>query len=75
MNEEPDERRERKFDAITLLLAGVLSAVVLGAVGYGIFKSSRVATVSPPPVLGLQMPMQAGRSQAAPNPTSTTGSR
>ena len=41
MKEDPNERREREFDAITFLLAGVLSAVVLGAVGYGIFKSSQ----------------------------------
>ena len=38
---KPEKRRELEFDAITFVLAGVLSAVVLGAVGYGIFKSSR----------------------------------
>ena len=79
MNEDPDERREREFDAVTFLLAGVLSAVVLGAVGYGIFRSSRVATVIPPPMLGLQMPVQADRPPSGPNPsittTTTTGSR
>ena len=47
MNEDPRQSREREFDAITFLLAGVLSAVVLGAVGYGIFKSSQVATAIP----------------------------
>ena len=57
MMEDPNDRREREFDAITFLLAGVLSAIVLGAVGFGIFKSSRVATVIPPPALGLQTPM------------------
>ena len=36
MKEDPNERREREFDAITFLLAGVLSAIILGAVGYGI---------------------------------------
>ena len=75
MKKDPNERREREFDAITFLLAGVLSAVVLGAVGYGIFRSSRVATVIPPPMLGLQMPVQAGRPPSDPNPTTTTGSR
>ena len=74
MKEDPNERREREFDAITFLLAGVLSAVVLGAVGYGIVKSSRVATVIPPPASGLQMPVQAVRPPSDPNPT-TTGSR
>ena len=74
MKEDPNERREREFDAITCLLAGVLSAVVLGAVGYGIIKSLRVATLVPPPAPGLQSPVQAARPPFDPNPT-TTGSR
>ena len=75
MKEDPNERREREFDAITFLLAGMLSAVVLGAVGYGIIKSSRVAKViPPPPAPGLQSPVQAARPPFDPNPT-TTGSR
>ena len=74
MKKGPNERREREFDAITFLLAGVLSAVILGAVGYGIAKSSRVATVIPPPAPGLQMPGQAVRPPSDPSPT-TTGSR
>ena len=55
MKEDPNERRERGFDAITFLLAGVLSAIVGGAIGYGILKSSKVATILPPPEIGLQM--------------------
>jgi hypothetical protein len=74
MKEDPNERREREFDAITFLLAGVLSAVVLGAVGYGIFKSSRVATVIPSPAIELPMPAQADRPPSEPSPA-TTGSR
>jgi hypothetical protein len=74
MMEDPNDRREREFDAITFLLAGVLSAIVLGAVGFGIFKSSRVATVIPPPALGLQTPMEANRPPFDPSPA-TTGSR
>ena len=74
MKKDPNERREREFDAITFLLAGVLSAVVLGAVGYGIHKSSRMATVIPSPAPGLQMPVQAARPPSDPGPT-TTGSR
>ena len=74
MKEYPNERREWEFDGITFLLAGVLSAVVLGAVGYGIVKSSRVATVIPAPALGLQTPAQADRPPSDPYPT-TTGSR
>jgi hypothetical protein len=73
MKEDPNERREREFDAITFLLAGVLSAIVVGAVGYGIFKSSKVATIVPPPAIGLQTPVQATRPPSDPN--ATTGSR
>ena len=74
MKEDPDERREQQFDAITFVLAGVLSAIVAGAVGYGILKSSKVATIVPPPAIGLQIPMQASRPPSDPN-TTTTGSR
>jgi hypothetical protein len=71
MAKDPNQR-EREFDVITFLLAGVLSVIVLGAVGYGILKSSRVATVVPPPPIGLHMPVSADRLPSAP---STTGSR
>jgi hypothetical protein len=74
MKEDPNERREREFDAITFLLAGVLSAIVLGAVGYGILKSSQVATILPPPANGLQIPVQAKHPPSDPN-LLTTGSR
>jgi hypothetical protein len=47
MKDDPNERRERKFDAITFVLAGVLCAIVVGAIGYGIHKSSKIATVVP----------------------------
>jgi hypothetical protein len=74
MKEDPNERREREFDAITFVLAAVLSVIAGGAVGYGILKSSKVATIVPPPALGLQIPVQAQRPPADPN-TTTTGSR
>jgi hypothetical protein len=70
MNEEdPEERRERKFDAITFVLAGVLSAIVLGAVGYGIVNSSQRTATIPSVNAGSQVP-----NPAVP-PLSTTGSR
>lgn len=47
MPQDPRQSREREFDAITFLLAAVLAAVVLGAVGYGVYKSSEVATAIP----------------------------
>jgi hypothetical protein len=47
MKQDPNERREREFDAITFLLAGVLSAIIAGAVGYGIYKSPKIATTIP----------------------------
>ena len=69
MNEEdPYKRREREFDTITFVLAGVLSAVVLGAVGYGIVNSSR-GTATIPLTAGSQVP------QPPELPVSTTGSR
>jgi hypothetical protein len=69
MNEEdPEERREREFDAITFVLAGVLSAIVLGAIGYGIVNSSR-GTTAIPLTAGSQIP------KAPEPPQSTTGSR
>ena len=46
---EPDTRppREQRFDAITLVLVVVLAIIVFGAVGYGIYSSTRVATAIP----------------------------
>jgi hypothetical protein len=79
MNEDPEERREREFDAITFLLAGVLSAIVLGAIGYGIFNSSRVATTIPsltadsPVPKPPDLPLSNRNDPAA--PSRTTGSR
>jgi len=71
MNEEdPDDRREREFDAITFVLASVLSAILLGAIGYGIVNSSQRATNVPA--------LTAGSSpipQPPAPPLSTTGSR
>ena len=74
MNEEdPERRREREFDAITFVLAGVLSAIVLGAVGYGVIKSSRgtatipltrgVASSPAPRIAGRPPPARADRAQ------------
>jgi hypothetical protein len=69
MNEDPQKRREREFDAITFVLAGVLSAIVLGAVGYGIFNSSKGTATFPSSTAGSQIPGPPAR------PGSTTGSR
>jgi hypothetical protein len=74
--EDLTERREREFDAITFLLVGVLSAIVLGAVGYGIFNSSKgvVATIpTRTEIPARQNPEQAERPS---NPSAvTTGAR
>ena len=69
MNEDPEGRREREFDTITFLLAGALSAIVLGAIGYGIVNSSRGTTTIPSLTAGSQVPGPPER------PVSTTGSR
>ena len=70
MNEEdPEKRREREFDAITFVLAGVLSAILLGAISYGIVNSShRAASTVPALNASTQVP-----SPALP-PVTTTGS-
>lgn len=48
-NLNSEQRSEREFDVITLVLAGVLAAIILGAVGYGITNSSKVAATLPAP--------------------------
>jgi hypothetical protein len=47
MSQDPRQSREREFDAITFVLAAVLACVVFGAVGYGVYKSSKVMTAVP----------------------------
>jgi hypothetical protein len=54
-----DDRGDRGYDVIIFVLAAVLGAIVLGAIGYGIFNSSRVTTAIP---IGS-------------HPSSTTGAR
>jgi len=48
MSEDPENNREKEFDLITFLLATVLAVILLGAVGYGVVNSSRVAAPLPP---------------------------
>jgi hypothetical protein len=67
-DEDPEKRWEREFDTITFVLAGVLSAIVLGAIGYGIVNSSR-GTTTIPLTAGSQIP------RAPEPPQGTTGSR
>ena len=73
MKEDPTRRREREFDAITFLLAGVLSAIVLGAVGFGVYNSSKVAKTIPAVTTEAPGPAQTGRPNGP--DASTTGSR
>jgi hypothetical protein len=69
-DEDPEDRREREFDTITFVLAGVLAAIILGAIGYGVFNSSRGTTITIPSLsAGWQIPGPQER------PASTTGSR
>jgi hypothetical protein len=67
--EDPQKRREREFDAVTYVLAGALSAILLGAVSYGVIKSSRGTTNIPALTAGSPIP------QPPEPPVSTTGSR
>jgi hypothetical protein len=43
------ERREREFDIVTLVLAGILALIILGAVGYGVLNTSQVGETVPMP--------------------------
>lgn len=47
MNGNDGGRRDRDYDTVTFVLAGVLAMIVLGAIGYGIVNSSRVTTAIP----------------------------
>jgi hypothetical protein len=47
MHGNDGDGRDRGYDTITFVLAGVLVAIVLGAIGYGIVNSSRVTTAIP----------------------------
>jgi hypothetical protein len=47
MNGNDGGGRDRGYDVITFILAGVLAVIVLGAIGYGIVNSSRVTTAIP----------------------------
>ena len=44
---ETPKYTERGYDILTWTLAGALALIVLGAVGYGIVNSSRLATKVP----------------------------
>jgi hypothetical protein len=66
MTEDPDERREREFDTITFILAGILTAVILVAVGYGIYNSPKVAMTIPSPVADSQSAARPGDPNAPP---------
>lgn len=74
MTEDPDERRERGYDAITVLLASVLFAVILGAIGFGLHNSSKLTRTIP-----TQATQSPAITQSDRLPTSfdagTTGSR
>ena len=52
----PTPRKDREFDALTFLLAGVLALIIVGAIGYGILNSAKVAKNVPSPTAGLQKP-------------------
>lgn len=46
---DADQRAEREFDVIAFVLAGALTLIVVAAIGYGILRSSEVATTIPIP--------------------------
>jgi hypothetical protein len=44
-----DQRAEHEFDVIACVLAGALTLIVVAAIGYGILRSSEVASTIPTP--------------------------
>jgi hypothetical protein len=62
-NINDNQRAERQFDVLTFVLAGLLAAIVFVAVGYGIFISSRVASVIPLPKNGSETAFRATTTQ------------
>jgi hypothetical protein len=58
-NLDADRRTEHEFDVITFVLAGLLALIVLAAVGYGIFNSSKVATTIPFPTRSSEIAIKA----------------
>jgi hypothetical protein len=46
---DADQRAEREFNVITCLLVGALTLIVVASIGYGILRSSEVASTIPVP--------------------------
>lgn len=63
----PIQHREREFDAMTLVLASLLAAIVIGAIGYGIFNSSKVVSTVPSLTAGTPNPALMTRPRPDPN--------
>ena len=62
-----DQRAEREFDVIAFVLAGALALIVVAAIGYGILRSSEVASTIP-------IPKSSDIAIGAVTPTTTDGS-
>jgi len=54
------EHRERTINRATFVIAGLLAAIILAAIGYGIFNASQVTSTIPR--------LMSHRGQAQPNP-------
>jgi hypothetical protein len=66
MSDNDGGRREREYDVITFIVAGVLAVILLGAIGYGVFSSSRVTTA---------IPAMKPNLSATPTSVTTTGAK
>ncbi len=72
----PIQHKEREFDAMTLVLASLLAAIVIGAIGYGIFNSSKGVSTVPSLTAGTLNPALIARPRPnpdIPNARVTTG--
>lgn len=72
MTDDNGKRGDRHYDTITFLLAGVLGVIVLGAIGYGVFNSSRVTAAIPTPAPTVSQP---GPPLQPASPVSTSDAR
>ena len=70
---EPAPYAERNYDLVTWTLAAALALFVLGAIGYGLANSSKLAT-SVPSLSGPARPAPTAVPRSDPQLSNTTGS-
>ena len=69
----PSDPNDWDFDKVTLMLAGLLSVIILTAVGYGIFNSSQTMRNIPAMTEAPRPPSSVPRTNAAAPERTTSG--